>query len=156
MSILPEPDAQLRLTTGLVTMQRAQSTGDGGVDLIVVDADGKPQRVLLTAAQLDKATVPTNDRAGEPHRALCALWGRWMQHAVPRIRSAVLATRPLVPYAHQDEAVHYYMLKAGSIAQYMDMSTPVQDVTNCPNTSSNGREQRMLTCSMVVSRLVLV
>ena len=110
MSVLPEPDSQLRLTTGLVTVQRAQSTGDGGVDLFVVDADGKPQRVLLTAAQLDEATVPTNDRAGEPHRALCALWGRWMQHAVPRIRSAVLATRPLVPYAHQDEAVHSYML----------------------------------------------
>src|SRR4051794_8779783 len=33
-----------------------------------------------------------------------------MQHAVPRIRSAVLATRPLRPYAHQDEAVHGHML----------------------------------------------
>ena len=33
-----------------------------------------------------------------------------MQHAVPRIRSAVLATRPLRPYAHQDEAVFTHML----------------------------------------------
>ena len=38
------------------------------------------------------------------------MWGRWMQHAVPRIRSAVLATRPLRPYAHQDEAVFTDML----------------------------------------------
>jgi len=34
-----------------------------------------------------------------------------MQHAVPRIRSAVLATRPLKPYPHQDEAVHGHMLQ---------------------------------------------
>ncbi|MET8008500.1 helicase-related protein [Streptomyces sp. NPDC005271] len=33
-----------------------------------------------------------------------------MQHAVPRIRSAVLATRPLKPFAHQDEAVFSHML----------------------------------------------
>ncbi|WP_436059265.1 helicase-related protein [Arthrobacter sp. LjRoot78] len=33
-----------------------------------------------------------------------------MQHAVPRIRSAVLATRPLRPFAHQDEAVFSHML----------------------------------------------
>jgi hypothetical protein len=33
-----------------------------------------------------------------------------MQYAVPRIRSAVLATRPLQPYAHQDEAVFARML----------------------------------------------
>jgi SNF2 family DNA or RNA helicase len=54
--------------------------------------------------------VPVNDRGGDPQRALAGLWGRWMQHAVPRIRSAVLATRPLRPYAHQDEAVHGHML----------------------------------------------
>jgi N12 class adenine-specific DNA methylase len=33
-----------------------------------------------------------------------------LEHAIPRIRSAVLATRPLRPYAHQDEAVFTYML----------------------------------------------
>ena len=33
-----------------------------------------------------------------------------MQHAIPRIRSAVLATRPLQPFAHQDEAVFTHML----------------------------------------------
>ena len=110
MSALPDVDSQLRLPEGLVTVQRAQSTADGGVDLVVFDADGIPKRVLLTSDELSAAVVPTNDRGGEPVRALSALWGRWMQHAVPRIRSAVLATRPLRPYAHQDEAVHSHML----------------------------------------------
>ncbi len=108
--IVPEVDAQLRLSDGLVTVQRAQPTADGGVDLLVFDANGDPKRILLSQAELAAAVVPTNDRGGEPARALSALWGRWMQHAVPRIRSAVLATRPLRPYAHQDEAVHGHML----------------------------------------------
>ncbi len=33
-----------------------------------------------------------------------------MRWAIPRIRSAVLATRPLRPYAHQDDAVFGAML----------------------------------------------
>ncbi|MFF2485148.1 helicase-related protein [Microbacterium sp. NPDC058062] len=33
-----------------------------------------------------------------------------MEHTIPRIRSAVMATRPLRPYAHQDEAVFTHML----------------------------------------------
>jgi hypothetical protein len=32
------------------------------------------------------------------------LWARWMQHAIPRIRSAVLATRPLQPIRQPDRA----------------------------------------------------
>ena len=108
--MMPEVDSQLRLAGGLVTVQRVQQTSDGGVDLLVFDASGEPLRILLTQAELAAAVVPSNDRGGEPMRALSALWGRWMQHAVPRIRSAVLATRPLRPYAHQDEAVHGHML----------------------------------------------
>lgn len=51
-----------------------------------------------------------NDAGGDGTRALATMWGRWMQHAVPRIPSAVLATRRLRPYAHQDEAVFTHML----------------------------------------------
>jgi superfamily II DNA or RNA helicase len=54
--------------------------------------------------------VPVNDARGNGIRALATMWGRWMEHAAPRIRSAVLATRPLRPYAHQDEAVFTHML----------------------------------------------
>jgi SNF2 family DNA or RNA helicase len=107
---LPERGRQVRVDGGLLTVRDAEDTGDGAVELFVVDATGTPRRIILPHAQLAAALVPTNDRGGDPQRALTALWGRWMQHAVPRIRSAVLATRPLLPYAHQDEAVHGHML----------------------------------------------
>jgi superfamily II DNA or RNA helicase len=107
---LPEKGAQVRVDGALVTVRDADHAGDGIIELFVVDAAGAPQRILLTGDQLAKSLVPLNDRGGDPQRALTGLWGRWMQHAVPRIRSAVLATRPLKPFAHQDEAVHGFML----------------------------------------------
>ncbi len=93
-----------------MTVRDADWAGDGTIELFVLDADGNPRRVLLSEQQLADGLVPANDRGGDPERALTALWGRWMQHSVPRIRSAVLATRPLRPYAHQDDAVHGHML----------------------------------------------
>lgn len=107
---LPEKGRQVRVDGQLVTVRDADHAGDGTIELFVVDAAGAPQRILLTTAQLEAGLVPVNDRGGDPDRALTGLWGRWMQHAVPRIRSAVLATRPLKPFAHQDEAVHGHML----------------------------------------------
>ncbi|MFI6496659.1 helicase-related protein [Nonomuraea typhae] len=109
-SELPARGRQVRVDGALVTVRDADWAGDGSIELFVIDAGGKPQRLLLSEQQLIKGLVPSNDRGGHPERALTALWGRWMQHAVPRIRSAVLATRPLRPYAHQDEAVHGHML----------------------------------------------
>jgi superfamily II DNA or RNA helicase len=107
---LPEKGRQIRVDGALMTVRDAEDTGDGSVELFVVDGAGAPQRLILLHREMAASLVPTNDRGGNPQRALTALWGRWMQHAVPRIRSAVLATRPLRPYAHQDEAVHGYML----------------------------------------------
>lgn len=107
---LPHKGSQLRVDGALVTVRDADWADDGAVELFVIDAAGEPRRLLLTQQQVTDALVPVNDRAGDPRRALAGLWGRWMQHAVPRIRSAVLATRPLRPYAHQDEAVHGHML----------------------------------------------
>lgn len=107
---LPERDDQLRLDGHLVTVVSAVLTGDDSVDLVVFDSQGTPQRVMCTTTELRAAIIPMNDRQGDPEHALTGMWGRWMQHAVPRLRSGVLATRPLTPYAHQDEAVHGYML----------------------------------------------
>jgi superfamily II DNA or RNA helicase len=107
---LPESGRQLRIDSSLVTVKFAERADEATAELFVVDANGNPQRLLLTNEQLAAALVPSNDRGGDPQRALTGLWGRWMQHAVPRIRSAVLATRPLRPYAHQDEAVYGHML----------------------------------------------
>lgn len=107
---LPMKGRQVRVGGALVTVRDADWAGDGAIELLVLDANGHPQRLLVSEQQLIAGLVPVNDRGGNPERALTGLWGRWMQHAVPRIRSAVLATRPLRPYAHQDDAVHGHML----------------------------------------------
>ncbi|MCZ7434509.1 helicase-related protein [Streptomyces sp. WMMC1477] len=93
----------------MVTVVAAVPTVDGA-DLVVRRSNGTLTDVVLGHAELRAATVPANDGRGDPGRALAGLWGWWMQYAVPRIRSAVLATRPLRPYAHQDEAVFSHML----------------------------------------------
>lgn len=107
---LPSEGRQVQIAGSLFTVVLAKPAGDGNVDLFALDSHGSPTRMILTRGELDAGLVPANDRGGHPERALTGMWGRWMQHAVPRIRSAVLATRPLKPYAHQDEAVHGHML----------------------------------------------
>ncbi|CAI7979122.1 DUF3883 domain-containing protein [Frankia sp. Hr75.2] len=107
---LPTKGRQVRLEGTLMTVRDAEWADDGAIELLVLDANGQPRRILLSEQELAAGLVPVNDRGGNPQRALTGLWGRWMQHAVPRIRSAVLATRPLRPYAHQDDAVHGHML----------------------------------------------
>lgn len=107
---LPAKGRQVRVDGTLVTVRDADWAGDGSIELFVIDAKGQARRILLSEQQMAEGLVPVNDRGGDPERALTGLWGRWMQHAVPRIRSAILATRPLRPYAHQDDAVHGHML----------------------------------------------
>ncbi|MBO4236830.1 helicase-related protein [Pseudonocardia alni] len=106
---LPEPGAQVTVDGQLVTVVLATPTASGA-NLVFRRGDGSLDEASLSAADLADAHVPVNDAAGDPERALTGLWGRWMQYAVPRIRSAVLATRPLKPFAHQDEAVFTHML----------------------------------------------
>jgi superfamily II DNA or RNA helicase len=106
---LPAQGSQIRLDGELVTVIAATPTG-AGADLVIKRGDGSYADAALSASDLKAALIPVNDSGGEPARALAGLWGRWMQHAVPRIRSAVLATRPLRPFAHQDEAVFTHML----------------------------------------------
>jgi superfamily II DNA or RNA helicase len=106
---LPAPGTQIRVHGELVAVVAAAATADG-VDLVVRRSDGVLTDAALTHAELAHASIPVNDAGGNSTKALATMWGRWMQHAVPRIRSAVLATRPLRPYAHQDEAVFTHML----------------------------------------------
>lgn len=106
---LPIPGARILVDGELITVVLATATPHGA-DLVVRRPDGVLGDVALTHAELASAGVPTNDAGGDGARALATMWSRWMQHAVPRIRSAVLATRPLQPFAHQDEAVFTHML----------------------------------------------
>ncbi|NBH10359.1 helicase-related protein [Amycolatopsis sp. SID8362] len=106
---LPQPNTQVTIDGQLVTVV-ATTASLTGADVVYRRSDGTLDEASLDAADLAQVHIPVNDAAGHPERALTGLWGRWMQYAVPRIRSAVLATRPLQPYAHQDEAVFSHML----------------------------------------------
>jgi superfamily II DNA or RNA helicase len=106
---LPNAGTQVSVDGQLVTVVMATAT-ETGADLVIRRPDGSLTDAVLTTRELEAALVPTNDAGGDPDGALTGMWGRWMEHAVPRIRSAVLATRPLKPFAHQDEAVFTHML----------------------------------------------
>jgi SNF2 family DNA or RNA helicase len=105
----PERGDCLRLDGEVITIEVASPT-DGGFDLIVRRSDGALVDRTITSEQLARARIPENDGEGQPTRGLASLWGRWMQYTSHRLRSAALATRPLRPFAHQDEAVFDHML----------------------------------------------
>src|SRR6516162_199497 len=109
MTDLPKRGHRIRLDGNLLTVEMVTAT-DTGVDLIVRRPDGVLVDRTLTWEQLAAARVPENDGQGLSPQALAGLWGRWMQYTSPRLRSAALATRPLKPFAHQDEAVFDHML----------------------------------------------
>lgn len=100
---------RLRLDGELVVVEGVAVT-EVGIDLIVRSPDGRLRDHTVTFAQYSAARVPENDGHGISSPALAGLWGRWMQYTSPRLRSSALATRPLRPYAHQDEAVFDHML----------------------------------------------
>src|SRR4051812_31081844 len=106
---VPAVNDRLRLDGELVTVVAAGGHDDG-VDLVVRRPDGSLTERTVSWSLLATAHVPENDGGGNAVRALAGLWGRWMQYTTPRIRSAALATRPLKPFAHQDEAVSDHML----------------------------------------------
>lgn len=106
---LPRVGGWLRFDRRLVAVEKV-SPIDGGVDLVVRHVDGRFSELTLSQAQLKAARIPDEDGKGNSEEALAGLWGRWMQYASPRLRSAALATKSLKPYAHQDEAVFDYML----------------------------------------------
>jgi SNF2 family DNA or RNA helicase len=105
----PTRGERLHLDGELVTVEMASVT-ESGIDLIVRHSGGELDDRTMSAAQLAAARVPENDGLGSAEAGLAGLWGRWMQYTSPRLRSAALATRPLQPYAHQDEAVFDHML----------------------------------------------
>src|SRR5687767_4822326 len=105
----PKRGQRLRLDDDLVAVETATPT-ETGVDLIVRRSDGALVDRTITWEQLAAAGIPENDGKGHSPKVLAGLWGRWMLYASPRLRSAALATRPLKPFAHQDEAVFDHML----------------------------------------------
>lgn len=102
-------DDRITLDGELVTVVAVTATPDG-FECIVKSPTRGLVEAFLRRSQLAEARVAAHDGGGDAGRALTAVWARWMAWSVPRIRSAVLATRPLRPYAHQDDAVFGVML----------------------------------------------
>jgi superfamily II DNA or RNA helicase len=94
---------------GHVRIEMATAVGDGWV-LFVEQSAGSFAKVDLTAAQAAACEVLTEDGAGDSAALLAGLWTAWMRAAGSGARSAVLASTPLRPYAHQMNAVYGAML----------------------------------------------
>lgn len=105
-----EPGDRLYWSGQTVAVKAVLSTTASGADLIVETPERKLQQTSMTFAEIKAALTPSNDGNGRGSQGLAALWAMWMTWATPRIRSAVLATKPLDPFPHQDEAVFVHML----------------------------------------------
>jgi hypothetical protein len=100
---------RLRLDGELVTVAAVTPTPTG-YECIVRSLTRGLVDAFVATGDVDSVKVPASDGSGDSARAITAVWAQWMRWAIPRIRSAVLATRPLRPYAHQDDAVFGVML----------------------------------------------
>ena len=84
---------------------------DQSVEAVVTGPSGNPEMKRLELNDYFRLKLSEGSGDGDSKRALASLWGHWMTYAIPRIRSAVRATRPLTPYPHQDDAVWTHMLR---------------------------------------------
>jgi superfamily II DNA or RNA helicase len=102
-------DDRLLVDGELVTVVAVTSVRTGFECIVRSPARGLVE-VFVLSGDVAGCKVPASDGSGDSGRAITAVWAQWMRWAIPRIRSAVLATRPLRPYAHQDDAVFGVML----------------------------------------------
>lgn len=109
MSVDIAKDDRLLIDGELVTVVAATSAPAGFECIVKSPARGLFE-VFVRTSDVDSCKVPASDGSGDSGRAITAVWTEWMRWAIQRIRSAVLATRPLRPFAHQDDAVFGAML----------------------------------------------
>jgi superfamily II DNA or RNA helicase len=81
-----------------------------GLNLVVRGTSGLYRDAFVERETLPAVKLAAGDGGGKSAHAIAAVWALWMQREIPRIRSSVMATRPLRPFAHQDEAVFNAML----------------------------------------------
>ncbi len=94
---------------GYLRVEAAIPAGDAW-QLFVEQSSGVFAKVNLTPLQAAECEVLTEDGAGSSRALLAGLWTTWMRAAASGARSAVLASSPLRPYAHQMNAVYGAML----------------------------------------------
>lgn len=102
-------DDQVVVDGEVVVVVAADELPDG-YNLVVRTPAGAYRDAFLTFDQVARLRLKAGDGGGHSAAAIAALWSLWMQREISRIRSAVMATRPLKPFAHQDEAVFGAML----------------------------------------------
>lgn len=102
---LPRPDERIVVRNQLVLVVRADSVGEDAAQLFVQYQDGSLDRVTLARAEVVEGRGAVTGRSADAQRTLAALYGLWMRSAAEQMRSGALATKPVRPFAHQDEAV---------------------------------------------------
>lgn len=104
-------DQPVRLEPGepFRTLLGVRPTEDGW-RLFLTDDSGSTHVALLAEGELERLEVLREDGGAEPARALAAMWAQWMRSASVDAKATVLATSPLQPYAHQNNAVYGAML----------------------------------------------
>lgn len=97
-------DDRILVDGELVTVVAA-SPSSGGYECVVKSPSRGLFEVFIPGGDIGKHKVAASDGSGDSERAITAVWAQWMRWAIPRMRSAVLATRPIRPFPHQDDAV---------------------------------------------------
>ena len=106
-----EPGRRVRLAgvDGWVTITDVVPNGDGW-RVYADTADGDTVRRDLTISELEQMEVIAEDGSASSPAVLAGLWVEWMGAATVNASAAALATTPLRPYVHQDNAVYGAML----------------------------------------------
>jgi hypothetical protein len=107
-------DDRILIDGELVTVVAAASTPAGFECIVKSPARGLFE-VFVRGGDVATCKVPASDGSGDSGRAITAVWAQWMGWAIPRIRSAVLATRPLRSFAHQDDVRGYAVPAAPAV-----------------------------------------
>jgi len=106
-----EPGRRVRLPgiDGWTTVTDAIETATGWRIYADTD-DGGMVRRDLTTEQAGLLEVIAEDGSADSVCILAGLWAEWMRAATVNASASALATTPLRPYAHQDNAVYGAML----------------------------------------------
>ena len=116
------------VVVGLERGQRIRLPGEA--DFVVLDSDPSPagadggwrfyvtadesgaglRAVTLTEQQAAEVEVLAEDGAADSAEVLAGLWTAWMRQAAASSKATALASAPLVPYPHQNQAVYGAML----------------------------------------------
>ena len=92
------------------TVRRALPEADGGWTLFVGGDAGDLHELQVPPGEPEFVSVIGSDGGAPSARVLAGMWTRWMTAAATNAESTLLASTPLVPYAHQANAVYGALL----------------------------------------------